>query len=152
MRHECFTEEWAQAWQREMMESGDFRSATSKWQWPIVLMLQKDEAMGIPETRSVYLDVYHGECRCARRANADDLDTASFVISSDAATWKQVLDGHLEPFFGLIRGKLKLMKGSMLTLAPYVVAARELVNTARSIETLFPAALAGGKRAPAFHG
>lgn len=154
MKLEWFTEEWAQAWRKEIADSQDFRRAAHNWEQPIVLMLQQDAAMGIPETRAVYLDLFQGECRCARLAKGDDLDAATVVISADAAIWKQVLDGDLEPFFALIRGKLKLMKGSMLSLAPYVVAARELVNTAREIDTIFPAALVAPKawRVPTFHG
>lgn len=146
MKSEWFTDEWARAWQREISASTDFRRAAAAWQGPIVLMLQQDEKLGIPETRAVYLDLDHGDCRDGRLAKATDLDNAVVVVSAEAATWKQVLDGHLEPFFGLIRGKIKLMKGSMLTIAPYVIAARELVNTARALETIFPDALSAAKR------
>jgi Putative sterol carrier protein len=154
MKHEWFTEEWARAWQEQISESHAFRKAASNWEWPLVLVLQKEPLIGIPEDRGVYFDLFHGECRAWRLAAAEDFDNAAFVISSDAMTWKQVLDGELEPFFGLIRGKLKLVKGSMLTLAPYVVAARELVATAKLLDTKFPEAIVkmAAPRLPTFHG
>lgn len=141
MAHTMFSGEWARAWGERINANERYRDAAGSWEWPLVLSVQADPAFEIPEDRAVYLDLYRGECREAREATAADLDAAPFAIRSDAVTWKQVLDGKLEPIMGLMRGKLKLTKGSMATLARYVRAAKELVRSAQEVDTDFPAGL-----------
>jgi len=68
-----------------------------------------------------------------------DLEDVPFIIRADPQTWKRVLDRDLEPIFGLIRGKLKLAKGSLVSLLPYTTAAKEMVLSAACVETRFPA-------------
>ncbi|MFS8641490.1 MAG: SCP2 sterol-binding domain-containing protein, partial [Symbiobacteriaceae bacterium] len=61
---------------------------------------------------------------------------------ADAYTWKQVVDGRLDPLAAMLRGKLKIVKGNMAVLAGYVTAAKELVNSAQQVETEFPEGVA----------
>jgi putative sterol carrier protein len=65
-------------------------------------------------------------------------DDASYLIEADPYSWKRVLEGELDPIAGLMRGKLKLRRGSVVALARYVGAARELVRAAGRVETSFP--------------
>lgn len=104
----------------------------------MIFTLQADPSLGIPTSRSAYFDLWHGECRDGRAATAADLEGAQYVISADAFTWKQVMEGKLEPISGLLRGKLKLSRGNMAVLARYVQAAKELVNGAKAVPTKFP--------------
>jgi putative sterol carrier protein len=137
MSYEVFTHDWAVACGEQINENEDYRQAAKNWEWPLVLTMTADPKLGVPE-RSVYLDLYHGECRKARAATADDLDGVPFVIKADPETWKRVLERDLEPIFGLIRGKLKLAKGSLVSLLPYTTAAKEMVLSAACVETEFP--------------
>jgi putative sterol carrier protein len=95
----------------------------------------------LPEERAVYLDLFQGDCREARTATAADLAAVPYVIAADPSTWKRVLERELEPLTGLMRGKLRLAKGSVASLIPYLSAAKEMVLSATRIETLFPEAL-----------
>lgn len=132
-----FTEEWAAAWGRQINASGAYRLAAQTWKWPIVLTLREDPALGLCE-RSIYLDLFKGECREARSATPEDFEAVPYVLSAEAATWKQVLDGDLEPIPGIMRGRIRLIRGSLATLLPYVLAARELVCAATRVGTRFP--------------
>ncbi|HET9225671.1 MAG TPA: hypothetical protein VFR31_03330 [Thermoanaerobaculia bacterium] len=49
-----------------------------------------------------------------------------------------MLDGELEPISGIMRGKLKLARGSLATLLPYVPAPKQLVVSATRVETVVP--------------
>jgi putative sterol carrier protein len=138
MSYEVFTHDWAVACREQINENEDYRQAAKNWEWPLVLTMAADIGLSVPE-RSVYLDLYHGECREARAATAADLDAAPYAISADPQTWKQVLERDLEPIFGLMRGKLKLAKGSLISLLPYTAAAKEMVLSAACVETQFPA-------------
>lgn len=59
------------------------------------------------------------------------------MIRAGADVWRQVLDGGLEPIFGLLAGKLT--RGSLAKLTPYARASRELVNAAARVDSSFPA-------------
>lgn len=138
MAYAIFEGEWAEAFGAKLGESEAYKRAAATWRWPLVLRIHPDPSVGLHEGRAVWLDLYQGECRDARVATAQDIAAAPYVIAADIRTWKQVLDKKLEPISGLLRGKLKLERGNMLTLAGYVQAARYLVETAQQVETIFP--------------
>lgn len=140
MSYEVFTHDWAVACGDQINANEDYRKAAKNWKWPMVLTMKADAKLGVPE-RSVFLDLFEGDCREARVAQAADLEAAPYVISADPPTWKRVLEHDLEPIPGLIRGKLKLVKGSLVSLLPYVTAAKEMVNSAANVDTRFPAGL-----------
>lgn len=137
MPHEMFSHSWAEAWADAIRANEAYREAARSWEWPIVLTMREDAALGLPE-RSVFADLFRGECRGARAATPADLESAPFVLAGELRNWKRVLDGELEPISGILRGKLKLARGSLATLLPYVPAAKQLVVSATWVETVFP--------------
>jgi putative sterol carrier protein len=139
---ELFTLEWALEWRDQIRANGAYQAAARTWRWPLVLIMRADPELGLPEERSIFLDLYQGECRAARIATASDCAEAPYLLSADPRTWRQVLERRLEPIPGLVRGKLKLVKGSLASLLPYVLAAKELVESASRIETSYPGELA----------
>jgi putative sterol carrier protein len=138
MNLELFSEAWVRAAAELLKSSEAYKAAAKTWEGSMVFTLQADPSLGIPTPRSAYFDLWHGECRDGRAATPEDLAGAQYVISADAFTWKQVMEGKLEPISGLLRGKLKLSRGNMAVLARYVQAAKELVNGAKSVPTAFP--------------
>ena len=140
MSYEVFTHEWAVACGEQINANQDYRAAAKNWEWPLVLTMTPDPKLGLSE-RSVYLDLYHGDCREARAATPADASSVPYVIAADPKTWKKVLDRDLEPIFGLMRGKLKLAKGGLVGLLPYVTAAKEMVLSAACVETRYPPGL-----------
>lgn len=144
MAHVAFGDDWIQAWAEEIRASEEYRRAGRRWEWPVVFVHRADADGGVPEERSVYLDLWRGECREARAGSGGDVERAGFVLSADARTWREVLEGRLDPVAGVVRRALRLEKGSMLTLATHTGAARALVATAARVDTLFP-----GEAAPA---
>ena len=137
MSYEMFTHDWAVACGDQINANEDYRNAAKSWRWPMVLTMTADAKLGVPE-RAVYLDLFEGSCREARSASAADVAAVPYVIGADPRTWKQVLDRDLEPIFGLMRGKLKLVKGSLVSLLPYVSAAKEMVVSASCVDTRYP--------------
>lgn len=140
MSYEMFTHEWAVACGDQIRANEDYRKAARNWKWPMILTMKADADLDLPE-RSVYLDLFEGDCREARAARPADLEQASYIISADPKTWKKVLDGDLEPIPGLMRGKLKLDKGGLVSLLPYVTAAKEMVSSVANVDTRFPEGL-----------
>jgi putative sterol carrier protein len=138
MNLELFSDAWVRAAAELLRTSDAYKAAAKTWEGSMVFTLQADPSLGIPMPRSAFFDLWHGECRDGRAATTADLEGAQYVISADAFTWKQVMEGKLEPISGLLRGKLKLSRGNMAVLARYVQAAKELVNGAKSVPTIFP--------------
>ncbi|MFN3266320.1 MAG: SCP2 sterol-binding domain-containing protein [Deinococcales bacterium] len=137
-KHELFSEAWASMAASVLAASTGYKKAAATWEGAMVFSLQADQSLGLPEAKSVFFDLWHGECRLAKAAQAADMENAQYIVSADALTWQQVLSGKLEPIAGLLRGKLKLSKGNMAVLARYVLAAKELVLCAASVPTKFP--------------
>jgi putative sterol carrier protein len=133
-----FTDAWAVAWCRELTTSIAYRQAAARWEGALVLILEADAALGIDPELAVFLDVHHGTCRSARAATAEDRETAPYVLQGNAAAWKRILAGEVEPLTALMTGKLRLTQGSLAKLLPYVQAAKELVAAARRIPSTFP--------------
>jgi putative sterol carrier protein len=137
MSHEVFTHDWAVAWGEAIRASDAYRTAAQRWQWPMVITMTFDPELGLPD-RSVFLDLFEGDCREARSATEIDRAAVPFVISGDFHAWKEVLERDLDPILALMTGKLKLAKGSLAALIPYVTSARELVAAAAQVPYRFP--------------
>jgi putative sterol carrier protein len=141
---EVFTEEWANACCEALNRGGAYSVAAAEWEEGVsVLTMAADPAHGIMEDRAVLLDAHRGHCRGARVASEADIESASFVFRADAATWKRLLAGEVEPVAAIMGGKLKLTKGSLMTLAKYAKAASAMVAAAGEVGGTFPADGAG---------
>lgn len=134
MAYSIFSDSWTVAWATELVASEAYQRAASTWEGSIVLsMAQADGG-----EQAAYVDLWHGECRAARAATEDDLATADYLIRAELATWRKVMEGELDPVFGLMSGRLKLARGSLARLLPYVEASKELVAAASRVDTLLP--------------
>ena len=138
MPYMAFTDEWAHAWGDALSADAEYRRAAHAWHWPILITVQPDAQRNLPVSRSVYLDVQFGVCVQAREAQAADYESAPYHLTADLKTWEAVLRGELDPIMGIMRGKLRLERGSVASLLPYVAAARRMVFAATQVETTFP--------------
>lgn len=138
MHPDVFTAAWAAAWRRELNASPLYREKAAGWEGAVALRMSADPALGVSEARAVWLDLHHGACRDARAATAEDLAAAAYLIDAEPAVWKDVLAGRLSPIGALLGGRLRLLRGSVMSLVPYVAAAQELLVTATLIQQQFP--------------
>lgn len=130
---EVFTPEWLAAWAACLNASTEYKQAAASWEWPLILEMEEEPAH---TTRQIYLDLWRGECRVARVAHHEDFARVPYVIRAKKEHWEQTLRGELDPLLAIARGKLKLQKGSLFTLARYSNAAKQLVATAREVDAL----------------
>jgi putative sterol carrier protein len=138
MHPDVFSARWATALAHELNASLAYREAAAAWEGDIALRMKPDATLGVPEPRTVWLDLHHGECREARPATDADLGGARYVVEADAPVWKELLAGRLSPVTALLAGKLRLARGSLVSLLPYASAAQLLVATAATIHQQFP--------------
>jgi ribonucleoside-diphosphate reductase beta chain len=126
---QIFTDPWARAWGERLNESEAYREAAENWEGAVLL----EDSLAVDGLRAVFLDLRHGACLEARAARAGDGERARYVLTATEADWLRVLDG-MSPISAILRGKLKLSKGSLASLMPFTRAASELVEAARRIE------------------
>jgi putative sterol carrier protein len=85
------------------------------------------------------LDLHAGSCREASMVGAEQAETADFVIVAEYERWKEVLSGAVDPTKAMMQNKLKLERGHLPTIVKYVLASKELVRSATTIDTDYPA-------------
>jgi len=138
MSLEVFTQPWAQEWARELKSSDAYRQAALKWEGSLLIEMEGEAGNG--SGPAVLLDLWHGDCRGARLPLPEERESADYVIGGDAGAWRRILAGEIEPIFALMSGKLKLRRGSLAKLTPFLTAAQELVRAAGRIDSHFPEA------------
>ncbi len=127
------TEEWAKAFMEAINNNPAYREAAATWEGDFYFIAElKDGA-----TKTVYLDLWHGECRDAFMVNDPSSKTPEFEVSGKIPSWKKVMAKQVDPIQALITRQLKL-KGNMAKVLRAVKAAQELVNSATKVETEFP--------------
>ena len=137
MTTEAFSEAWSLEWCQVLNSRPAYQAAAAAWEGAVALVMTRD---GSPESeiRAVFLDLWHGACRGARRASTADLESAQYILAGTSQSWRGVLSGKVAPLTAVMTGKIRLTKGSMAALVPLAAAARELVNAAMEMEVTFP--------------
>ena len=138
MPTEVFTEEWSRACCQALNDRPNYAAAAADWRDAVVLVMGADPALGIGAERAVFLDLYEGACRGTRLATADDRASAPFVLRADAASWRRILSGDTDPVSAVMRGELRLERGSLMAMAMYAPAAREMLAAASEAGGVFP--------------
>ena len=133
-----FSNEWADALKVSINENVAYKEAAAKWNDGLLLVLGKDKKVNAADNPAIYLDLQHGDCLAARIANEADFETAAYILVANTKNWESILEGKVAPLSAIMRGKLKLAKGSMATLARYVNAAKEIVVSAQSLDSEIP--------------
>lgn len=130
--------EWVQALKEAINNSADYREAAKTWEGDFFFTIEPDETTTLDKSVTLYMDLWHGECREAYVVE----DPAAhkqpeFVISAPYAVWKQVITGQLDPIKALMTRQLKL-KGNLMKIMRSVKAANELVRCSTMVPTEFP--------------
>lgn len=132
--------EWTAAYKDAINNHPTYKDSGKSWtNGVITLVVNANPAAGLPEDVCIWLDLHQGVCRDTKTVTRAEADAgAAFVIVGDYARWKQVIRKELEPIKGMMQGKLRLAKGPLPVIVRYVQAARDLVDSATHVETIFP--------------
>jgi putative sterol carrier protein len=127
------SDEWIKALHEELNKSQDYEEAAQKWEGDLCLIVKAGP--GVPQDTYLYLDLWHGK---SRKAYVSESPIRSeFTISAPWPTWRQVVEGKLDPIRGIMSRRLKLT-GSMSKIVKAPKAAIELVNCAKLVDTSWP--------------
>lgn len=127
--------EWADDFVRMLNSNEKYREAGRTWEGDVILAIEKDA--GLQKSWFVYLDLHHGQCRKHEVfEEGETLPSSEFRYSGPYSNWQRLISGDIEPIQGLLTGKFKL-KGPIMKVMRHSRAAREMVSTAKMVETRF---------------
>jgi len=121
-----FSPDGIAAWQRHLNDSPAFHEAAADWRG--TLLLVEEAADGA--RRETYLEVAAGRCPVARVATVDDAASAEFVLAASPTTWADLIAARSTPITAAFTGRLRLVRGDLLRLAPHARAAAALLAAA----------------------
>lgn len=129
-----FSEDWAAAYIDAINANEEYAKSSKNWELGAIALVIKQDG----GERAVIVDLLHGKCLKSTSITMTEAhEQATFVVEGDEAAWKQVLAGEIQPLMAIMRGKLKLGKGSIAKLLPYTKGAIELVHSAQTLDTEF---------------
>jgi putative sterol carrier protein len=130
---------WTSAYRDAINQNPLYRKTAASWSdGAIALVCKAEPALGLDAPQAIILDLLHGECRGA--VHATDLSALAdtpFVIEASYDKWKAVIGGDLDPIKAMLQGLLRLSKGHLPTIIRDVEGSKQLVLSARSIDTKF---------------
>ena len=133
-----FTQPWADAFHAAINADPDYGKTAAGWTWPVALVLDPARPdLGYPESAGVELALSRGTCHGARAVPGATAQ-ADIVLAADYATWKEVVGRQLDAVVGVATGRIRLVRGSLMTLMMHTGAAKALVACATHVPTEWP--------------
>lgn len=133
-----FTPEWIEALHQNINNNENYNRLAAGWEGSLLLVMSTNGQIDETTAPAVWLNLLHGKCLTAKAASPHEFATADYILAGNGKDWKMVLDREIAPIMALMRGKLKLKKGSLVTLTRYAEAAKEIVNSAASLNAHVP--------------
>lgn len=130
------TDEWIKALKEELNKSAGYQEAAKKWEGDFYFVVTADEQT--PEDIYLYMDLWHGQCRDAFKADSAGQKSPEFKLQAPLKVWRGVLEKKIDPIKGIVTKQLKL-DGPMMKVMKAPKAAIELVAACSRLDTDWPA-------------
>jgi putative sterol carrier protein len=126
------SDEWIKELSRQLNASESYERSAKDWEGDFWFLVEPDESYS--EEAWLFLGLYHGKSPdAAMEPNPDGRET-EFTLSAPFGTWRQVIEGKLDPIQGMMMRKLKL-EGNLVKIMRYPRAAKEIVSCCALIPT-----------------
>lgn len=131
----AFSAAWAAALRDAVNSDLDFREIGRKWSEPVALIVHDHERLPGGAAVEVVLDA--GNCTAAESLEPGQV-SAPYVLSAALETWREIVEGSIDPITAVIKGVVSVVRGSKTTLMLNARTARALLATTQKIDTLWP--------------
>lgn len=131
----AFSAAWADAFRHAVNADEAYREAGRRWADPVALIVRPTTEL--PDGAAVQVHLEGGTCTEAA-AVALDTVSAPFILAASLATWREIVEGRVDPIAAVTRGAVSVARGSIGTLMLHARAARSLLACAQKIDTLWP--------------
>jgi putative sterol carrier protein len=125
-------EEWIRELSRQLNDSDSYERSARDWEGDFIFVVEPDDIF--EDTAYLFLALHHGKSPGAAMISSREERDAEFVISAPFGTWRQVIEGKLEPIQGMMMRKLKL-EGNIVKIMRYPKAAKEIVSCCALVPT-----------------
>ena len=126
------SDEWIKELSRQLNASESYERSAKDWEGDFWFLVEPDESY--PETANLFLGLHHGKSPDAAMEPDQASRQAEFTLSAPFSTWRQVIEGKLDPIQGMMMRKLKL-QGNLTKIMRYPRAAKEIVSCCALIPT-----------------
>ena len=128
------SDEWIKELSSQLNASQSYEKSAKDWEGDFVFVVEPDDAYD--DTAYLFLSLFHGKSPGAMVVASEDEREAEFVIHAPFSTWRQVIEGKLDPIQGMMTRRLKL-QGNMMKVMRYPKAAKEIVDCCALVPTDF---------------
>ncbi len=132
----AFSAAWADAFRHAVNADEAYRDAGRRWADPVALIVRPGTEL--PDGAAVQVELDGGACTAATAVPPDSV-SAPFILSATLATWREIVEGRVDPIAAVTRGAVSVARGSLGTLMLHARAARSLLACAQQIDTHWPA-------------
>ncbi|MCB9592913.1 MAG: SCP2 sterol-binding domain-containing protein [Sandaracinaceae bacterium] len=131
--------EWTAAFKDAINANEQYAKHGAGWtHGKVAYVVEPRPELGIEGDTAMVLDLHEGHCRGAVLTSAEAAEEAEFVIFAEYERWREVLSGEVDPTKAMMQNKLKLRQGHLPTIVKFVLASKELVRAACTIDTDYP--------------
>ncbi len=127
------SEDWLRRYMELINSNQQYEEAAKSWEGDFIFQIDSDDKT-VKEPIRAYVDLWHGKCRAIHPAAPGE--TAQYTYSGTLDNWKLLLNRDIGPIKGLFSRKFKI-KGGLMMVMRYIIAAQELVATATGVPTRF---------------
>jgi putative sterol carrier protein len=131
------TPEWVDAYEKAVQVDHVYKEVAADWEGTVVLRTMADPDAGVERDIYIFMDLWHGECRCMRIVPPEVGEAADYVIAGSATTWKKMGSGQLDANKAVMQGKL-MLKGNLGDLVRYSRASARLGKISASLKGRSP--------------
>ena len=135
--YKAMTQEWLDAWKQKIATSAEYREIAKNWEGSVSIIVNPDPGKGILEPIYIFTDYWHGDVGDFLICDKAKAETAKFVMSGDAARWKQVARKEVDSTKALMQGKLKL-KGDLTYVVRNIKTVNKVIDLLCEMETIWP--------------
>ena len=128
------SDEWIKALSDQLNTRESYEKSAKDWEGDFVFVIEPDDAYDT--TAYLFLGLFHGKSPDAAMLASEDERQTEFVIHAPFSTWRQVIEGKLDPIQAMMTRKLKL-EGNMMKIMRYPKAAKEIVDCCALVPTDF---------------
>ena len=128
------SDEWISELSSRLNTSESYERSAKDWEGDFVFVIEPD--LAYDSTAYLFLGLLHGKSPDAMALSGEDERDAEFVIRAPFSTWRQVIEGKLDPIQGMMTRRLKL-QGNMMKIMRYPKAAKEIVDCCALVPTDF---------------
>ncbi|MGQ9686930.1 MAG: SCP2 sterol-binding domain-containing protein [Thiobacillaceae bacterium] len=115
---------WIEELAVQLNASESYEKSARDWEGDFLFVVEPDASY--PSTAYFFLGLYHGKCTGAALLESEAERPVEFVVRGPFSTWRQVVEGKLDPIQAMMTRKLKL-EGNMMKIMRYPKAAKEII-------------------------